>query len=136
VLAGNRPRNALIAVRIAAIEFVAVVESNSPLKSTGGIRSPLEDHLGPVHPHVIVHPALRHHLALGGVPEVVVGFSGFELLEGVAVGSRIGGVLDESLPRPRLGAFPAVVVLVVFDEEDGEFAPGDDLVEEAVARSS
>ena len=45
-------------------------------------------------------------------------------------------MLDESLARPGLGAFPVVVVLVVLDEEDGEFAPCDDLIEEAVAGGS
>src|SRR6185437_13603096 len=64
------------------------------------------------------------------------GLGSLQLIESVAVRARIGGVLDEGLTCPRLGAFPVVVVLVVLDEEDGELAPCDDLVKEAVAGGS
>src|SRR4051812_34635253 len=100
MLAYNGPRYALISVRIAPIEFIAIVENNSPIESTGRIRSPLENHLGPIHPHVVVHPALRHHLALCGVPQVIVRLAPLELIEDVAEAARIGAVLDKGLARP------------------------------------
>jgi len=88
----------LIAVGISAVEFVAVIEDDGPLVGSSGIGRPLEDHLGPVHAHVVVHPAVGDHLALCGVDFE----RGAEQLAFVAIllGSREQGadVLAEAAP--------------------------------------
>ena len=43
---------------------------------------------------------LGAQLALGGIPQLVVGLRGLELLEGVGVRARIRRVLLERLQRP------------------------------------
>src|SRR3954470_6311114 len=67
MFAYNGPGDALIAVGVAAIELIAIIHGHGPLVCASWIRSPSEDHLGPVHAHVVVHPAFIDHLTLGSV---------------------------------------------------------------------
>jgi len=56
------------------------------------------------------------------------------LRQGVTVRARIAGMFHKCFAGPGFGAFPVVVVGVVFDVEDREFAPADDLIEKSLLR--
>ena len=89
--------------------------------------------LGPVHPQIVVHPAVVEHLELSGVPEIVVGLGVFKLGKFVEDFALIPVVLGDGGASPVVGAGGVVVVGLVADEVDGELAPGDEFVEVAVA---
>src|SRR6185312_4203142 len=67
-LAYNGPRDAGVAVRIAAVEEVFVIEVHCALECRFDVRRPFQNLLGPVHAHDIVHPADMRHLRLRSVP--------------------------------------------------------------------
>ena len=75
MLAYDGPRNARVAVGVATVKFIPVIEPNRTLVSGSNRRTPLQDLLGPVHPHVVVHPARQDHLFLSSVPQGIVSFS-------------------------------------------------------------
>src|SRR5580698_7865217 len=91
VFADDGPGNAGIAVGIAAVEFVAVVEGDCPFERPRRIRRPFENLFGPIHAEIVVHPAGDDHLALGSVPEIVGGLAALELRECVAMRAWIAG---------------------------------------------
>ena len=78
-LANDRPCDARVAIRVAAIEEVFVVEADGNLVSLRRGRRPLENFLCPVHAQVVVHPAEVEHLRLSGVPKLVVCFGALKL---------------------------------------------------------
>src|ERR1700733_13935054 len=62
------PCNALIAIRIASVELILIVQNHSIVKGPCRVRRPFENLLRPVHAQVIMHPSVLHHLHLRGVP--------------------------------------------------------------------
>src|SRR6202789_3984783 len=97
---------------------------------------PLEDFLGPVHAHAVVHPAVVDHLELRGVPEIVVRAALLHFFEGVERGARVTGMLAEGFGGPVGGAVKGIVIGNEFDEVYGELAPADELAEEDFTGSS
>src|ERR1017187_6968809 len=71
MLAHNGPCNSRIAIRVAAVEFIAVIQHYRPLKGPGRVRRPFQNLLRPIHAHVVVHPTGVSHLPLGRVPQLV-----------------------------------------------------------------
>ena len=88
------------------------------LESNGGVGRPLEDLFGPVHPHVVVHPAEVDHLHLRSVPELVIGLAALHLRERVLRIALVSRMFVKGLLRPGLGALDGVVVRHVLDEVD------------------
>lgn len=70
--ARDAPHAADVAVRVAAVELVLVVEVDRRVEGLLRGGAPLEDLLRPVHAHEAVHLAEVHHLALRRVPDVLV----------------------------------------------------------------
>lgn len=70
--AGDAPHAADVAVGVAAVELVLVVEVQRRRERLFRARAPLEDLLCPVHAHEAVHLAEVHHFALRRVPYVLV----------------------------------------------------------------
>ncbi len=134
VLAHNRPGDARIAVRIAPIQFIFVVQHHRPFEGARRVGRPLQNFLRPVHPHIVVHPAGVDHLPLRRIPQLVVGLAAFQLLETVAGWARVAGMLHQSFVRPRLGALPVVVVGIVPHKEDRQLPPADQLLKKPIAR--
>ncbi len=108
---------------------VFVVEVDRGLVRLMRIRGPLQDLLCPVHAHVVVHPALFQHLALRGVPKFIVCLGALEFRASVEKWTAIRDVLGERLLSPRLGALEVVVFSMEANEIDGQFTPGDELIE-------
>ena len=125
MLADHGPGDAGVAVGVAPVQLVAVVERDGPLVAEGDRGRPLQNLLGPVHAHVVVHPPGLDHLALGCVPQLVVGLGALQLLERIEPRTRVPGVGQQRLLRPRLGTLPAIVVGIVAHEEYGKLAPAD-----------
>src|ERR1700722_10071000 len=75
IIAAQAPKNSAVGIRIAAIEGVAVIQFDQDFE--GLLRSfrPFENFLAPEHTEVIVHAAGGGKLALGGVPQWIVGAS-------------------------------------------------------------
>src|SRR6185436_4145509 len=99
-LAGNRPRDSSVTIRIAPIEFVIIVESHRNLERLSGRTGPLEYLLPPIHPHVVVHPPLFDHLNLGGVPQCIVRLGVLQLPLAVENWPMIPGVFCERAHGP------------------------------------
>src|ERR1017187_7425309 len=133
VLANDRPCNAGIAARVAAVQFVTIVQKDCPVECSGRVRRPLENLFRPVHAQVVVHPAGRNHLLLSCVPKLVVGLAALQLLEAVAVRAWVAGVFDQCLAGPRCGALPVVVVWLVAHEEHCKLTPADELLKISIA---
>ena len=121
-----------VAVGVAAVHLVSVVEVERDLERRLGVGAPFEDFLRPVHPQIIVHPARENHLFLRGVPERVVGLGGFELARRVEDRPRVAGVLGQCLPCPLRAAGEPVVVGVACHEVDRQLAADDQLFEVGV----
>ena len=100
----HRPGDSGVPVGIAAVEEIFVVEIDAVLHRRGDVGRPLENLLGPVHAHVVVHPSVANHLELAGVPEGVVGLGSFELTQGVEVLALVSCVFGDGLFRPVFGA--------------------------------
>src|SRR5208337_428847 len=54
VLAANRPGNSGVAVGVAAVHLVAIVQIDRDPKRRLGVNRPFQDLLGPVHAHIII----------------------------------------------------------------------------------
>lgn len=89
VNAGDGPHAAHIAVGIASVELVLVVEVQTHLQRLFRRPRPLEDLLGPIHAQKSMHFAGLHHLQLGRVPQVVVRFPELQLVARVHYATRI-----------------------------------------------
>ena len=63
-----------------------------------------------------------------------MGLGALKLFKRVAEGAVIAGMFYERLMSPGFGTLPVVVVAVVFNEQNRKLAPGDYLVEKAIAR--
>ena len=105
-LAHDGPCDPRVAIGIAAVELISVIQYHGPIEGSRGIGRPFEDFLGPVHPHIVVHPAGRNHFALGGVPEIVVGFGALQLLQGITIRARVAGMFEKRFACPGRSAFP------------------------------
>src|SRR5271157_6586423 len=68
VLAAYRPGNSGVAVGVAAVHLIAIVQIDCDPKCRLGVDRPLQDLLGPVHPKIIMHTAGNDHLHLCRVP--------------------------------------------------------------------
>src|SRR5208282_1503528 len=129
VLAYDRPGNARVAVGVAPVEFITVIEPNRTLVSGNNRRTPFQDFLGPVHPHVVVHPARQDHLFLSSVPQRIMSFSLLELLLAIGDGTAVARVLRERTIRPGFEAFEGIIVRVVADEVHRELASDNQLLQ-------
>mmetsp|Transcript_2744 Transcript_2744/g.11000 ORF Transcript_2744/g.11000 Transcript_2744/m.11000 type:complete len:213 (+) Transcript_2744:2112-2750(+) len=132
VNAHDTPRDADEAVRAPPVERVFVVQGDAELERLLGALCPLEDLLGPVHPHVSVHLPTDGHLPLRGIPQLVVRLAPLELFQRVQVRARVASVLVDGGLRPVLGAFHAVVARLVPHEVVSELAPYYELLVERV----
>jgi len=92
VLPADAPSDACVAIGVAPIEFITVVEAHSDLAGFRGRRRPLQNLVTPIRPQVIVHPAAVDHLSLGRAPQRVMGFCILELCLRVEVGSIVSSV--------------------------------------------
>jgi hypothetical protein len=99
VLAYNGPGNAGVTVGVAAVKFITIIEPNRPLVSGSHGRTPFQNFLGPVHTHVIVHPACQDQLFLSSVPQRIVSFSVLELLLAIDDGTAVAGVSGKGAIR-------------------------------------
>ena len=125
----EHPADSGVAVGVAAILLVLVVQINKRAVCLGGVGRPFENLFAPVHPHVVVHPAREHHLALGGVPVGVVGGGGLQLGAGVQILVMVVLVLTQGLLRPVRQHGKAVVVRVVPAEVETQLAPHDQFLQ-------
>ena len=78
-LSDDRPRNPRIAIRVAAIKEVLVVQITPRCGTPPAATTPLQNLLRPVHAHVVVHPAGVDHLHLRCIPQLVVRLGVLEL---------------------------------------------------------
>mmetsp|Transcript_107095 Transcript_107095/g.308121 ORF Transcript_107095/g.308121 Transcript_107095/m.308121 type:complete len:319 (-) Transcript_107095:788-1744(-) len=120
VYPANAPHAAHIAVRVPAVELVAVVEPDRLGQRLLRARRPLEYLLRPVHPQETVHLALTHHLQLGRVPQIIVGLPGLQLRGCVQVLPLVAGVVLQGQLRPVRGALDGVVLFVIETEIVGQ----------------
>ena len=68
MLAANRPCDACIAVGVASIELVPIVEPHRDLERLGRSAAPFEDFLRPIHSHVACIRPLRTICRCGRSP--------------------------------------------------------------------
>jgi len=78
-VAAEAPSDAGIAVGVAAVEKVRIVEILERFIRGAVIRRPFNDFFGPIHPHVVRHRAKIDHLLHAGVPIFVVSRGGDQL---------------------------------------------------------
>ncbi len=74
------------------------------------------------------------HLALRGVPQLVVGLGALQLRARVGDGPLVMRMLAEGAMRPVRRALNRVIQRIEMHEVDGQLAPGDELIEEVVFR--
>jgi len=104
MLAHDGPGDPGVAVGVAAVELITIIEADGTLVRDGTRRTPFQDFLGPVHAHVIVHPAGKDHFLLSGVPKNVVSFCMLQLVLTVKNGAAVTRVLGKRAVRPGLPA--------------------------------
>jgi hypothetical protein len=85
----DRPGDPGVAVRVAPVQFIAVVQVDRLRQRLFRRLAPLQQLLGPVHPQVTVHLPACQHLFLGRVPQLVVGLAVLQLLAGIDKLARV-----------------------------------------------
>lgn len=100
VVFAKAPGDSGIAVGVASVEGVFVVEVKGSLEAFLGAFRPFEEFFTPIHAHVIVHFACFHHFQLGCIPVGIVGLGGLPVVGGIDIGSRVGLVLIEGIFSP------------------------------------
>src|SRR5205814_8160826 len=113
---------------------MTVLQPKRTLASGSSRRAPLQDFLGPVHPHIVVHAARQDHLFLSRVPQWIVSFSLLELLLAIDDGTAVARVLRERTIRPGLEAFEGIIVRVVTDEIHRELTSDNQLLQKCLFR--
>ena len=68
MFADDRPGDAGVAVGVAAVDLVTIIQPNCNLIGRLRRLGPLENFFRPIHAQVSVHPTRQHHLLLRGVP--------------------------------------------------------------------
>jgi hypothetical protein len=111
MLADNGPRDSRVAVRVAAVEFIFVIQVNRRLEGPRRSLAPFQNFFGPVHAHIVVHKAGLHHLQLRGIPQRIMRLRIFQLAFAVDF-AWIGGVFGQALMRPRGGRFKVVIIRI------------------------
>ena len=89
----NRPGDARIAIGVAPIQFISVIQFHSPPISDGNGGTPLQKFLRPIHPEIIVHPASKNHLLLRRVPQRIMSRASLQFFLAVNDTSRVPGML-------------------------------------------
>src|ERR1700727_634976 len=79
VIAAETPENSTVGIRIAAIEGVAVIQFDQDFEALLRSFRPFENFFAPKNAEGILHAAGGGKLALGGVPQWVVGGSRCEV---------------------------------------------------------
>jgi hypothetical protein len=98
--APEAPEDPAVAVRVATVERVLVVEVLQHPHRALGVLGPRDDALAPEHPQVVVHPAVAEIGALARVPQLVASARFLELGIVVEVLALVALVLAELLLRP------------------------------------
>jgi len=94
------PGDSCVAAGVPPIQLVSIVEEDGgPLGRLGRL-CPLQDLLGPVHPHVAVHPSQASHLQLGSIPEAIVGAGLLHILPVIEILATVSKVLFQGLSGP------------------------------------
>mmetsp|Transcript_14257 Transcript_14257/g.39074 ORF Transcript_14257/g.39074 Transcript_14257/m.39074 type:complete len:277 (-) Transcript_14257:507-1337(-) len=132
VVVAEDPGHARVAVGVAAIKAVLVVEVKKPLEPLLRRWRPLEHLLPPVHAHVVCHLASHDNLLLGRVPHLVLCCAILELLERVLGRPLVLLVLLERLLGPGGQAGEVVVLALEVAEVEGQLPPHDRLLDEAL----
>ena len=68
VFTDDGPGDACVAIGIAPVQLIFVVEQNRPFEGARRVGTPFENFLGPIHPHIVVHPSGIDHLPLRRIP--------------------------------------------------------------------
>ena len=66
------PLDSSVAIRVAPVEAVLVVEVNKPRQRIGRLSGPLQHVFAPEHPGDVMHHTSDDELTLGGIPEFIV----------------------------------------------------------------
>ena len=131
MLADNGPRDSGVAVRVAAIEFIFVIQVDRHLEGPRRGLAPFQNLLGPIHAHVVVHEAGLHHLHLRGVPQRIMRLRIFQLALAIDF-SGIGGMLGQTLVRPGCARFKVVIVWIEADKINRQLATDNQLFQKAL----
>ena len=83
-----------------------------PLHRGRRIRSPLQNLLRPVHPHIVVHPPKLDHLYLRRIPKLVVRLRAFKLLQANTAAPAHPAHAPQSSSSPSSPRTRSVVVRV------------------------
>ena len=100
IMEAKTPQDTGVSIGVATVERVFVMEIDHGLEGVLAGGRPFDDFLSPIHTVVAVHFSAEEEFFLGGIPDVVVGFGGFELVASIARIALIGGVGEESFTSP------------------------------------
>ena len=126
---GQSPGDSRVSVRVAPVEFVAVVHRDRERERLFRRFRPFEELLDPVHPEPPVHLAPLGHLPLRRVPERIVGFRGLERFLRIDVFAMVSRMAFERLSSPVRPRVRRVVRRRVQAEVVREFPADDEFFE-------
>ena len=127
--AAEAPKEASVAVRITAIQGIAMVQVDERAQRARGIAGPQRHHLSPGHAHVVVQFPVHEERGLRRIPERVARARAGESFPGVQRLSFVAGVRGERLLSPGRERREVVVGAGVECPGPAHLSPDEQLIE-------